>query len=139
MEVTLGLMNYPRRINPRLEYLQEERERVRASPSLAEMFPSLKALQVVLSYIAPGASAPHSEIKYTANLAFAKSVFCFACPNNECVGGSFDLSAELAHAIAEHREHAGGEVSCSGWQSRTTIDTVPCGQVLHYELSLGYG
>jgi hypothetical protein len=27
---------------------------------------------------------------------------------------------------------------CQGWQSKTTIDTVPCHNILRYTLSLGY-
>ncbi len=91
-----------------------------------------------MAYLAPGAHAPRSQIKYTVNLAFAKSVFSFACPRNECVGGSFDLSGDLARAIAEHRDNANGEMPCSGWQSKNTIDTVPCGHVLRFRISLGY-
>jgi hypothetical protein len=131
-------MGYAQRINPRTEYLLEERERVKSSPSLAERFNSLKSLEVLLAYFVPGATAPRSQIKYTVNLAFAKSVFCFACASAECVGGSFDLSAELARAIAEHRGAASGEVHCSGWQSKTTVGSIPCGHVLRYQLSLGY-
>lgn len=124
--------------SPRGEYLKEERERVQLSASLAEKYPRLKSLSVTLTYFAPGGLARRSEIKYTCNLAFAKSLFCFACPNDECVGGNFDLSEILARAIAEHRELASGEVCCQGWKSKTTIDQVCCGQVLRYQLHLGY-
>lgn len=125
-------------VSPRAEYLQEERERVQRSASLAEKYPRLKSLSVTLSYFAPGGLARRSEIKYTCNLAYAKSLFCFACPNEDCVGGNFDLSEALARAVAEHRELAKGEVCCRGWKSKTAIDQTYCGHVLRYQLSLAY-
>ncbi len=131
-------MMYQQRIGARAEYLQEEKERIKASTSLAEKFPDLKSLTAMLAYFAPGGATQHSEIKCTFNLAFAKSLFRFDCPNHECVGGNFDLSSELAKAVAEHRETASGEACCRGWQSKTTIGSVYCGHVLRYKLSLGY-
>ncbi len=129
---------HPQRISARAEYLQGERERIRVSASLAERFPGLKSLGVLLIYFGPGGLIRHSEIKYSVNLAFAKSMFCFNCPNDECVGGSFDLSAELARAVAERRATVDGEVRCAGWQSKTTIDRIYCGYVLRYKLTLGF-
>ena len=72
------------------------------------------------------------------NLANAKSVFRFDCLNNECVRGDFDLSEDLANAIAAHRTSAVGEMCCQGWRSKTTIGTVQCHNILRYTLSLGY-
>lgn len=129
---------YQQRIGPRAEYLLEEKERMKASLSLAERFPNLKSLSITLNYLAPGGLTPHSEIKCVFNLAYAKSLFRFDCPNNECVGGNFDLTAELTRAIAERSEAATGEVRCEGWQSKTTIDRVYCGHILRYKLSLGF-
>lgn len=129
---------YQQRIGARAEYLLEEKERVKASPSLGEKFPGLKSLSVILTYVAPGCLTPHSEIKCVFNLAHAKSLFRFDCPNNECVGGNFDLTAELSRAVAERRESATGEARCEGWQSKTTIGRVQCGHVLRYKLSLEF-
>jgi hypothetical protein len=72
------------------------------------------------------------------NLAHAKSLFRFSCPNGECVGGDFDLSVALANAVAGRQESAEGELVCQGWRSRTTIDTLPCHNILRYKLSIGY-
>lgn len=129
---------YQQRIGARAEYLLEEKERVKASPTLAEKFPSLKSLSMTLNYFAPGGVTPHSEIKCVFNLGYAKSLFRFDCPNNECVRGNFDLTAELTRAVAERRELATGEACCEGWQSKTTIDRVYCGHILRYKLSLGF-
>ncbi|HEV2392302.1 MAG TPA: hypothetical protein VG146_08060 [Verrucomicrobiae bacterium] len=129
---------YQQRIGARAEYLQEEKERIRASASLAEKFPELKSLSVTLGYFAPGGSLQHSEIKCTFNLPHAKSLFRFDCPNPECVGGNFDLTSELLDAVAGRQETASGEARCPGWQSKTTIGDIHCGHVLRYKLSLAF-
>jgi hypothetical protein len=120
------------------KYLLEERERIKLSASLAETFPELKSLSALLSYFAPFGRTPQSEVKCTFNLAHAKALFRFACPNNECVGGNFDLSAALARAVAERRSTRDGEVRCQGWQSKATIDRVSCDHVLRYKLTMEY-
>jgi hypothetical protein len=129
---------YQQRIGARAEYLQEEKERVKASPTLVERFPRLKSLSAVFSYVAPGSQQPRGEIKCSYNLSHAKSLFLFDCPNKECVGGNFDLSDELARAVSEGRAELSGETHCGGWQSKTTIDRVYCGHILRYKLSLEF-
>jgi hypothetical protein len=129
---------YQPRIGARAEYLLEEKERVKASVSLAERFPSLKSLSITLNYFAPGGQTSHSEIKCVFNLAYAKSLFRFDCPNNECVGGNFDLTTELTRAIDEGRQEVSGEACCDGWQSKTTIGRVYCAHLLRYKLRLGF-
>jgi hypothetical protein len=129
---------YQQRIGARAEYLQEEKERIKASTSLAEKFSTLKSLSAILTYFAPNGATQHSEIKCTFNLGYAKSLFLFDCPNKECIGGNFDLSSELAQAVREQRETADGEIRCQGWQSKTTVGRVYCDHLLRYKLSLGY-
>ena len=129
---------YPPKIGARGKYLMEERERIKLSPTLADTFPGLKSLSALLSYFGPFGRTPQSEVKYTFNLAHSKALFRFACPNNECVAGNFDLSTELARAVAERRETIQGELRCQGWQSKTTIDQVCCDHVLRYKLMLEF-
>jgi hypothetical protein len=129
---------YPPKFGARGKYLIEERERIKLSASLAETFPNLKSLSALLSYFGPFDRSPRSEVKYTFNLAHAKALFRFACPNNECVGGNFDLSAALARAVAERQETVNGELRCQGWQSKATIDQVYCDHVLRFKLMLGF-
>ena len=129
---------YPPKIGPRGKYLMEERDRIHLAPTLAEAFPNLKSLSALLSYFAPFGRTPQSEVKCTFNLAHSKVLFRFACPNNECVEGNFDLSAALARAVAERQSTINGELRCQGWQSKTTIDRVSCDHVLRYELTLGF-
>jgi hypothetical protein len=126
------------RIGARAEYLIGEKERIKASLSLAEKFPGLKSLSVTLTYFAPGGLTRHSGLKCSFNLAHARSLLRFDCPNNECVGGNFDLTAELARAVAERRGVVSGETRCEGWQSKTTIDQVYCGHILRYKLVLRF-
>lgn len=129
---------YPPKMGPRGKYLLEERERIKLAASLADTFPGLKSLSALLSYFGPFSRSPQSEVKCTFNLAHAKALFRFPCPNNECVAGSFDLSAALAQAAAERRQTVIGELRCQGWQSKATIDQVRCDHVLRYKLMLEF-
>jgi hypothetical protein len=131
-------VKYPPKIGARRKYLLAERERIKLAATLAETFPDLKSLHALLSYCAPFGRTPQNEIKCSFNLAHAKALFRFACPNNECVAGNFDLSAALARAVVERRETVTGELRCQGWQSKSTIDRVYCDHVLRYKLTLGF-
>ena len=111
---------------------------MQAAPCLADRFQKLKSLTVGLEYFDGEGLTKNSRIKYEVNLAHAKSVFRFNCPNSECIRGDFDLSAELAEAVAHRRTSVSGEIACQGWQSKTTINTVHCRNVLRYTISLGY-
>lgn len=125
-------------MDARGKYLMEERERMKLSATLAETFPDLKSLSGLLSYFAPSGRTPQTEVKCTYNLAHAKALFRFGCPNHECVGGNFDLSAALANAVAERREIVTGELRCAGWQSKATIDQVYCDHVMRFKLKLEF-
>jgi hypothetical protein len=129
---------YRPKIGLRAEYRNQEGERVKASPSLADKFQKLKSLIVKLGYYEPNGDAQNRNLKYTVNLDGAKSVFRFRCPNDECIRGDFDLTNELASAVAKRLTKVSGELSCQGWQNKTTIDTVRCHNVLRYELKLAY-
>jgi hypothetical protein len=131
-------MMYHQRTGARAEYRQQEGLRIKDSASLADKFRQLKSLTVDLMYYDTEGVTKTSEIKYTVNLANAKSVFCFNCPNSECVRGDFDLSEDLARAITERRTTATGEMACQGWRSKTTIETLRCRNILRYKLSLAY-
>src|ERR1041385_8184511 len=87
--------------SPRQEYRQQEIARVQSSASLAESFGDLRSLTVGLAHFRPERPArKNSQIRYTVNLEKAKALFLFSCPNEQCVGGDFDLSAQVAKAIA---------------------------------------
>ena len=129
---------YEQRPNPRKEYRQHESQRVEDSATLAETFRDLKSLTLDLAYFRPGNFTRDSEIKYTVNLAHAKSRFRFSCPNEECVGGDFDLSAELAKAVAAHQNTTSGDLTCQGWRCQTAIDQAHCHRILRYKLSVEY-
>jgi hypothetical protein len=129
---------YRVKAGPRFEYREQEGQRVKESPTLSEKFPQLKSLIVDLGYYDSGGVTKNSQIKYTPNLGYARSVFRVDCPNHGCISGDFDLTEQLAKAVAEHRTTVTGEMSCQGWQSKTTIDTVHCHNILRYTLSLAY-
>ena len=131
-------MIYRPKEGPRFEYREQQSQRVSDSPSLADRFPQLKSLTLDLGYFNSEGVTKNSQIKFLPNLDHAKSVFRIDCPNQGCIGGDFDLTDELAKAVAEHRTSVSAQMSCQGWQSKTTIDTVHCHNILRYTLSLAY-
>ena len=131
-------MMYRLREGPRFEYREQESQRVKDSPSLSNKFPQLKSLAVDLSYYNSQGVAKNSQIKYLPNLDKAKSVFRFDCLNKECICGDFDLSELLAQAVAKRRTTLIGEMRCQGWRNKDSIETVCCGNILRYKLSLAY-
>ena len=128
----------PQRFGPRAEYRQQQNERVRDSLPVAKRFSSLKALKVELIHTRSQGTSPVREIKYTVSLAHAKSVFRFDCTNDECVGGDFDLSEKLADAVRARQAIVTGSMSCPGWSTKDTINTLRCNCLLHYKLSLKF-
>src|SRR5207237_9419117 len=106
--------------------------------SRSEKFRDLSSLSAELVFYDAGSLSKKSELKCTYNLDHAKSVFYFKCPNDECIRGDFDLSEDLARAVAEHRTTVTGKSCCQGWLSKTTIDRVHCRSVLQYTLGLAY-
>lgn len=131
-------MTHAQRSSPRGEYLQQENLRVQESLSLAQKFGDLKSLTVDLGLYDPEGKSRNSQIKYTVNLDYAKSVFRVACQNPECVRGDFDLSEALAEAVAGRHKVFTGELCCQGWRSKTAIDTLPCHNILRYTMTLDY-
>ena len=123
---------------PRADYRRQEKQRADESVSLSEKFQELKSLTVELAYFSPEGVSRNSQLKYTANPNFAKSVFRFDCFNKECIAGDFDLSAVLAGAVATRQASASGEMCCQGWLSQTMIEKTHCHNILRYKLTLGY-
>lgn len=121
------------RLGPRAEYHQKQGERVKNSPSLSDKFPTLKSLTVKLEYHDADGGRKGSQLKYEVNLANAKSVFRFKCPNSECIRGDFDLTKQLADAVADRKSVVTGEIACRG----NTINRVRCRNILRYSLTLG--
>jgi hypothetical protein len=129
----------PQKFTPRADYRQEEARRTAASISLSEKFRELKSLTVEFGYFSPEGVTRNSQIKYTVNPDHARSVFRLDCSNTECIRGDYDLSEVLARAVAERQTSVAGEMRCEGWLSKTTIDRIPCHNILRYKLSLEYG
>ena len=131
-------MIFPRKTNPREEYRQKQRERIEGSPSVAEKFPRLKALTVNLAFFDGDGVTKNGELKFKMNLQQAKSVLWFGCRGGECLGGDFDLSGELATAVAGGRRVASGEMRCQGERKKGAREPAPCQAVLRYKMSLDY-
>ena len=128
----------PRKANPRAEYRLRETERVNNSVSLAEKFPKLKSLTVNLVYFDTDGLKKTGEVRYKVNVQHAKSVFSFVCPNAECVGGDFDLSGAVTHAVKGRRKVEEGEIRCQGIRIKAKKENMPCQNLLRYKFTLGY-
>ena len=126
------------RLGPRAEYRLQESKRTENSASLEQTYKKLKALNLVLVFYGTDGVSRLGEIKYKFNLESAKSIFRFNCRNEECIGGDFDLTDELAKAVAARRKTVSGELCCQGWKNPAGINTTHCHNVLHYELALRY-
>lgn len=133
-------MNVPKtpKANPRKEFRIRENQRVQESVSLAEKFPKLHSMSVELAYFTLGTSNPSGQLRYTANVANAKSVFRLDCSNHECVQGDFDLSDVLAEAITKKQKTLIGEATCKGWRRTDAINSIRCNTILRYKFTLGY-
>ena len=128
----------PRKTNPRAEYRLSQIQRANESASLAEKFPRLKSLKVDLSYFEPDGLSQTGELRYTVNVAHAKSMFSFVCQSGECLGGDFDLSNAVAEAVTKRSKIVEGEIRCQGTRSRPKEVAKPCHNMLRYKLTLGY-
>jgi hypothetical protein len=112
---------------------------VNDSASLAAAFPRLKSLTVDLAYFEADQLTKDGELRYKVNVQHAKSLFSFACPSGECIGGDFDLSMFVAEAVAARREIVEGQIQCQGTCTKPKQPgAVPCHKLLRYKLSLGY-
>lgn len=105
---------------------------------MAKRFKQLKALTVNLHHQTPEGNASGSPITYVVNLDNARSIFRMECRNDECIQGDFDLTNQLAKAVAQHATSVTGEVCCPGWQSKARINEVKCRNILRYKLKLAY-
>ncbi len=124
--------------NPRLEYRLRQRDRIQASPLMAEKFPHLKALTVTLRYYDATGTTRNGELKCKLNVRQARSALWFDCPCGTCARGDFDLSRPLATAVAARRQVLTGELRCPGTQTRGDDKHVPCQRLLRYKLNLRY-
>ena len=132
-----GMKTHPAR-NARAEHRLAQRQRVEASAPLAEKYPCLKSLKGNLDFIIREGMTKTTEIKYSANPEYAKSVLVFACPVSECVGGDFDLTTKLAQAVTKRQTKLAGQVHCMGSHKRPSGNVAPCQSLLCYTLSLAY-
>ncbi len=133
----MAYIHVPKR-SPRQEYRLKQRERIEASPSIANKFPGLKGLKVTLEFFDAGGSTKTGEVKCKLNVEYAKSALWFACPGVECTCGDFDLSEALAKAVAGRRKMAAGELRCQGTRKRGDREPVACGTLLRYKFNLNY-
>ena len=128
----------PSKNNPRAEYRLREVERANLSPGLAEKFPNLKSLNAELACFNPDGMTQTGALRYTANVAYAKSVFSFVCQSGECLAGGFDLSNAIGEAVTRRRKSAVGEIRCQGTLEGPNQSQRACRNVVRYKLTPGY-
>src|SRR5690242_10085526 len=105
---------YPqRKLGFRAEYRETQRQRIIASPTLADKYRKLKSLKVNASHFAPDGKTQQKQLTYDINLSHAKSVFRFDCSNDECVQGDHELTKELEKAVAKGAKTLEGELCCA--------------------------
>jgi len=131
-------MYHARHQGPRAEYREQQRQRITASPSLAQKFGDLKSLTINVDYYDPTDIIKYRQLTYAVNLSHTKSVFRLDCCNEDCVQGDFELTKELAAAAANHTKTVVGELCCNGWQNKALMQKAKCNHVLRYKLKLGY-
>src|SRR5438552_501530 len=120
------------KIDLRAEYRLSQRDLEDASPDLNDKFPDLKSLKMEVEYSDGTSTRRISAFKQTFNLAMTKSIFSFACPNQDCAGGDFDLSQVLAAAVGATRIVAAGELRCHGMRNVKSLPAVPCNNLMRY-------
>jgi len=125
--------------NERTEHRRQQALRISDSPVLADQFRELTSLIAELTYSDTEREHKKSQITYRVNLAKAHTIFSFACPNEACVGGDFDLSGALATAIDAHQSWTMGELPCQGRCVPPLGANTPCPCVLSYRLALEFG
>ena len=133
----MAYLHVPKR-SLRQEYRLKQRERIEASPLLAEKFPRLKALTATLEFFDAAGSSKQGEMECRLNMERAKSAVWFDCPGVECVGGDFDLSEALTEGVTGRQKVVTGELRCQGIRHRGKLESVACGSILRYKLTLNY-
>jgi hypothetical protein len=123
----------------RAEHRAQQSARMTAAPSLADEFPRLKSLTMELEQYDGNGVTRISQMKQSLNLKSTSSIIRIHCGNMDCVRGDFELTDDLAKAVAAHRTSITGELRCEGWRNNGVIGKVRCSRMLRYKLILAYG
>jgi len=127
------------KLNPRVEHRLRRAQQVNESVSLSQAFPGLKTLQVNAEFFDSTGATRTGGMKYKFNLTHGKSLLFFNCVHDNCVGGDYDLTNELATAICEKLLSVAGETRCAGTRhNHARKQSSPCHSILRYKLTLGY-
>ena len=127
------------KLNPRVEYRRRRAEQTNESATLSQAFPVLKTLQVNAEYFDSTGATRTGGMKYKFNLTHGRSLFFFNCVHDNCIGGDYDLTNQLAEAICGKRKIVEGETRCAGTRHNNERKQIlPCQGILRYKLTLGY-
>ncbi len=116
---------------------REQRQRTyQAVATVAKQFPAVSEIAVELRFADQDGkrmASPYKRIFAPAMQAF----FDFPCPIKECVGGGFNLSADIPAAVASKTEVTTGSHSCQGRRPRPEAKDARCLLELKYEVVVG--
>jgi hypothetical protein len=113
----------------RLDRLRRDRT---AAQALRTAFPAVEHLRLELSFdgAARGTPASQSHVLHPPARAF----FEFPCPYADC-DGQFNLTTQVAAAVADPSHQAEGSVECSGLRARDHATKQPCKLQLNYTIT----
>jgi len=104
--------------------------------SIADRYPSIKAIEMKLSFLDPNDILKDKEHRRLTPESSA--VVEVNCNSHECVGGGFDLTSEIKRIVEESRAEASGSKVCEGWQDRERIGKHRCHCHLDYRIECTY-
>lgn len=121
------MANNPRAFDPRVR--EARQNAYLAVATLAELLPAVDEVGIDLRFVL-ASGKPHSSPHRWIFVPDMQAFFELMCPERDCSGGGFDLSAGV-DAAAKARDHeASGVLVCGGRKGRE-----PCGLSLHYTVS----
>ena len=100
-----------------------------AAPQLRVAFPGVQQLRLELKFEGQTTNIPASQSHVLHPPA--RAFFEFPCPYADCYG-SFDLTAAVHAALADHARHSEGVLDCEGQRPLTYAARQLCGLRLIY-------
>lgn len=114
---------------------RDTRQRLLSAAPLVSSYAGVKEVAVEMRFSdAEGKQQPSPR-----GVSFAPDMhafFQFGCPMRDCVGGGFDATEDLQHALAKRKSGYTGTLTCEGNRPRGGFKTMRCNLQLHYTLTI---
>ncbi len=118
---------------------QQRQDRLRrdrtAALALRAAFPEVEQLRLDLRFDGAARNTPASQSHVLHPPA--RAFFEFPCPYADC-DGQFNLTADVAAAVASTTHRIEGELECSGVRARDHATKQPCQLRLSYTITAAY-